>query len=215
LIGCGGVAAVGKTPKLVHVAPLGGELDELVGGICVPAVSKTLQFIHIAALSSEFDHLVDRLPVSILGPFSQVGQVGFSHDAPSGGLGLAVLVCVSVRYLPGVGGVPDARWYWLCAVDQVIDRSGYCVRSGHRDCEMGGVVDGSVFCSGRPIFRAYSPQIADFSRRQPDSPANNSRVHYFAPRRRDPMPQTRAIMVEIAHQLNSPSAKVDILPAWP
>jgi hypothetical protein len=64
-------------------------------------------------------------------------------------------------------------------------------------------------------FRAYSPQIADYIRRQPDSPANNSRVHYFAPRRRDPMPQTRAIVVEIAHQLNSPSAKVDILPAWP
>ena len=46
-------------------------------------------------------------------------------------------------------------------------------------------------------------------------PSEQSRVHYFAPRRRDPMPQTRAIMVEIAHQLNSPSAKVDILPAWP
>ena len=79
--------------------------------------------------------------------------------------------------------------------------------------------------SGKPVnsdngclpthFRAYSPQIADYIRRQPDSPANNSRVHYFAPRRRDPMPRTRAIVVEIAHQLNSPSAKVDILPAWP
>jgi hypothetical protein len=29
------------------------------------------------------------------------------------------------------------------------------------------------------------------------------------------MTQTRAVMVEIAHQLSSPSAKVDILSAWP
>src|ERR1035437_43491 len=65
-------------------------------------------------------------------------------------------------------------------------------------------------------FRAYSPQIADHIRRQPDSPANNSRVHYFAPRRRDPMPQTRAIMVEIAHQLNSTEAErqKQIDPCW-
>jgi len=54
-------------------------------------------------------------------------------------------------------------------------------------------------------FRAYSPQTAGDSRRQPDTPGSNSRS-----RRRattwSPTPQTRAIMVEIACQLNSPNA---------
>ena len=94
-----------------------------------------------------------------------------------------------------------------------------------KDLDLRSFRDGFTAPSGKPVnsdnacppthFRAYSPQIADYIRRQPDSPANNSRVHYFAPRRRDPMPQTRAVMVEIAHQLTSPSAKVDILSAWP
>ena len=80
---------------------------------------------------------------------------------------------------------------------------------------MGGKPVTSENVSPPTDFRAYSPQIAGYIRRQPDGPANNSPFHYFTPRRRDPMPQTRAIMVEIAHKLNSPSAKVDILPAWP
>jgi len=59
---------------------------------------------------------------------------------------------------------------------------------------MGGKPVTSENVSPRDNFRAYSPQIADEYQLQPDTPASNSRVHYFAPRRRDPMPQTRAIM---------------------
>jgi hypothetical protein len=58
-------------------------------------------------------------------------------------------------------------------------------------------------------FRAYSPQTADDHRLQPDT-QREIRGHYFTPRRRAPTPQTRAIMVEIACQLNSPGQRVEL-----
>jgi hypothetical protein len=35
----------------------------------------------ITPLAGEFDQLVDRLLVTVFGPFSQIGQIGCSHDA--------------------------------------------------------------------------------------------------------------------------------------
>ena len=53
-------------------------------------------------------------------------------------------------------------------------------------------------------FRAYSPQTADHSRLQPDTAASNPRSRRRA-MKWSPTPQTRAIVVEISCQLNSPT----------
>jgi len=62
-------------------------------------------------------------------------------------------------------------------------------------------------------FRAYSPQTAGDSRRQPDTPASNSRSPSRATTSR-PTPQTCAIRGEIASQLNPRSAKRSVSLGW-
>lgn len=124
---------------------------ELVGRIGVPAVGKTPELAHVTKLGGEFDELIGRTLVSVFGSFSQVGQIGFPHDAQPFGGGFGtwhVARVVPIAICPGVGLVTRCPQCRLCLVDQVIDRSGYCIRSGHRDYEVGGVAEGPVFCSG-------------------------------------------------------------------